>query len=278
MQSTKGDVAFSIDSLLEQPEKLSERGVTELYLHDEALSKDRKKIIQVLELLSQKESPFVSILTNVQTIDRELAQKAADSLCSLEIPLAASVKGEALLFDKHLFAKKAVLLNEAGAVFGFSLDWGLLANDRAKLFRERLDFAIDQYPNHIDFPQLESGEIAKSTAVFSSRDMELCADLAFACQTFYSEGRAVPWFKTVLESLRIKPAVFFSDTVGTKEVAVAAECIKTVLQKHTRRLYAVVDTIHVQQTVNLHGTVFVYVIGLATVGNPAICFKNTGIV
>ena len=107
MQSTKGDVAFSIDSLLEQPEKLSERGVTELYLHDEALSKDRKKIIQVLELLSQKDSPFVSILTNVQTIDRELAQKAADSLCSLEIPLAASVKGEALLFDKHLFAKKA---------------------------------------------------------------------------------------------------------------------------------------------------------------------------
>ena len=211
MQSTKGDVAFSIDSLLEQPEKLSERGVTELYLHDEALSKDRKKIIQVLELLSQKDSPFVSILANVQTIDRELAQKAADSLCSLEIPLTASVKGEALLFDKHLFAKKALLLNEAGAVFGFSLDWGLLANDRAKLFRERLDFAIDQYPNHIDFPQLESGEIAKSTAVFSSRDMELCADLAFACQTFYSEGRAVPWFKTVLESLRIKPAAFFSD-------------------------------------------------------------------
>lgn len=212
MQKTKGEVAFSIDSLFEKPESLSERGVTELYLHDVQFSSDREKIIKLLDLLSQKEdAPFVSILTDVQAVDRVLAQKAAENLCSLELPLTAQVKGEALLFDKHLYAKKAALLNEAGSVFGFSLDWGMLHGDRAKLFRERLDFAVDQYPNHIDFPQLEEGMAVKSTAVFSSRDLELCADCAFACQTFYSEGRAVPWFKSVLEPLRIKPSSFFSD-------------------------------------------------------------------
>ena len=41
--------------------------------------------------------------------------------------------------------------------------------------------------------------------------MDFARGMAFACRTFYSAGRAVPWFNTVIQSLKISPSQFFAD-------------------------------------------------------------------
>ncbi len=42
-------------------------------------------------------------------------------------------------------------------------------------------------------------------------DIKNISRLSFSIETFYTKGRAVPWFLTCLEPLRIKPAAFFTD-------------------------------------------------------------------
>ena len=89
-----------------------------------------------------------------------------------------------------------------------------MAGDSLKLFLDRLDFALQQYPNHIDFAQTMNSEeekTAKVTGFFSAQDIRYARDLAFSCRTFYTSGRAVPWFLSVLKPLRIYASRFFAD-------------------------------------------------------------------
>ena len=134
---------------------------------------------------------YVSFFVDANVIDKELIQAASQVFCSLDIPLKASQKGDKVLFDKKFYAKKAALLNNSALVFGFVLDYAILPNDTLKLFLERLDFAIEQYPNHIDFPQTQDSSqsaTAKVTGLFSAKDIRYASDVAFACRTFYSSG------------------------------------------------------------------------------------------
>ncbi len=115
-------------------------------------------------------------------------------------------------FDKKLFSKKAALLNDANLVFGFLADFAISPNDSIKSFCERLDFAMTLYPNHVEFPQIYSDEREeRRSATFSSQDISYAQGLAFAAEIFYSCGRAVPWFNSVLKPLKISPSNFFSD-------------------------------------------------------------------
>ena len=189
------------------------KGITEFSIHDSALANDKQKILKIIRLI-EKNVPdlFVSILINAAALDREVISAAQNIFCSFDIPLECSQKGGHLLFDKKFYANKARLLNEAGLVFGFHLTYANLPGDSLKLFMDRLDFAIQQYPNHIDFPQTESEEYeAKVSGTFSAADIRYCRDISFACRSFYSAGRAVPWFLSILKPLRIYPSRFFSD-------------------------------------------------------------------
>ena len=105
-------------------------------------------------------------------------------------------------------------MNQAGIVFGFQLSYADMPGDTLKGFMDRLDFAVNQYPNHIDFAQTENAEEAQTAAVsgiFSAKDIRYARDVSFACRTFYSAGRAVPWFLNVLRPLKIYPSRFFAD-------------------------------------------------------------------
>ena len=189
------------------------KGITEFSIHDSALANDKQKILKIIRLI-EKNVPdlFVSILINAAALDREVISAAQNIFCSFDIPLECSQKGGHLLFDKKFYANKARLLNEAGLVFGFQLTYARIPGDTLKLFMDRLDFAIQQYPNHIDFPQTESEEYeAKVSGTFSAADIRYCRDISFACRSFYSAGRAVPWFLSILKPLRIYPSRFFSD-------------------------------------------------------------------
>ena len=189
------------------------KGITEFAIHDSALANDKQKLLKIIRLI-EKDAPdlFVSILINAATLDREVISAAQNIFCSFDIPLECSEKGGHLLFDKKFYAAKARLLNDAGLVFGFQLSYAALPGDTLKLFMERLDFAVQQYPNHIDFPQTESNEYeAKVTGTFSAQDIRYCRETDFACRTFYTAGSAVPWFLSILKPLRIYPSRFFSD-------------------------------------------------------------------
>ena len=165
---------------------------------------------------------FVSFLVDASVIDREVAAAASRIFCSLEIPFECTEKGGKILFDRKFYANKSKILNDAGIVFGFNITYAVSVGDTLKSFMERLDFAVQQYPNHIDFPQTEVSysdikdkyiELIepKVTGLFSANDIRYCRDVSFACRTFYSNGRAVPWFLSVLKPLRIHPSSFFAD-------------------------------------------------------------------
>jgi hypothetical protein len=157
---------------------------------------------------------FFTIPLEASVLDMDVAKAASALYCTLELPLYGISKGGTYLFDKKFYAKRATMLNNLGLVFGFSLRFAAEPGDAVKLFRDRLDFALSLYPNHIDFPQLESASGAKPpkpTATFSTQDIARAGETAFACEVFYSMGRAVPWFLSVLAPLKMSASRFFQD-------------------------------------------------------------------
>lgn len=189
------------------------RGITEFIIHDKHLASDKKEILRIADAV-RKYAPelFISIPVSIKIIDKDFLAALSDLFCSLEIPLDCTEKGGALLLDKKMWSSKAKALNEAGTVFGFSMGWGTQAGDTFRMFRTRLDFALSLYPNHINFPQFgkDNGSVP-GTGVFSSKDMDFARGMAFACRTFYTAGRAVPWFNSATQALRILPSQFFAD-------------------------------------------------------------------
>lgn len=200
---------FKVAELESQLPQLLKDGVTEISVYDTTVSGDKKKILSLFKLIAQKAPDlFISILIEPSVIDKEIASAASQLFCSFDIPLAPLLKGDKLLFDKKYLAGKARILNDYGLVFGFELDYGMQKSDSLKQFLDRLDFAVNQYPNHIEFDYSADPQV---TGLFSAKDLRYARDVAFACECFYTAGRAVPWMLSVLKPLRIYPSKFFSD-------------------------------------------------------------------
>jgi len=209
---------FSAEELEKSLPEFASKGITELVLHDPLLTSDKGRLLHFMQAVSKK-APELCVTVPVQAsvLDMDVCRAAADIFCSFDISFSGisknSPQGPLFLFDKKLFARKAAMLNDAGLVFGFDMDYALVPGDSLKLFRDRLDFALSLYPNHIDFMQLEvqSANAARPTGTFSSQDIRFARDTAFACKTFYTAGRAVPWFLFVLSPLKIQSAQFLAD-------------------------------------------------------------------
>ena len=210
--------------LLNKLPVLAKRGITEFSVEDIHLAGNKKFIVSLCKTVqSQCPGMFISFPVNAGIIDRPLVELLAETYCSIDIPLEGSVKqgqgSTALLFDKKLYSTKAALLNNAGIVFGFSAGYGIQPGDSFKAFRDRLDFALTLYPNHINFPQFadeadgrsSASASPKPTGTYSSKDLDFSRGISFACRTFYTCGRAVPWFNSVTKALKVYPSAFFSD-------------------------------------------------------------------
>lgn len=235
----KDEYNFDLTDLDSQFASFSQKGITRFSLHEGVFSRDRNSLKNFLSK-AKKYIPevFISIPVEAEVIDCEIVALCKDLFCSLDIFFRAAKIAEknsdeknpkkfdakkidsnksfspksTTFFDKKLFSKKAALLNDADLVFGFLTDFAVSPRDSIKFFRERLDFAMTLYPNHIEFPQIYSDEREeKCTATFSSQDISYAQRLAFAAEIFYSYGRAVPWFNSVLKTLKISPSNFFSD-------------------------------------------------------------------
>jgi hypothetical protein len=209
------EYAFTAAELEADLTSFAEKGITELTVHDPALTGRKGPLLHFLQRVAH-DAPdlFVTLPVRAELLDTDICRAAAAVFCSLEIPLTGTAKSGVYLFDKKFFSRRAALLNTLGLVFGFDLDFAAADGDAVKLFRDRLDFAVSLYPNHIDFPQIEpesSYQAPMPSATFSTQDIRMTKACAFACISFYSSGRAVPWFLTVLEPLGMSASRFFQD-------------------------------------------------------------------
>lgn len=224
----KTEYQFKSNELESQLKHCEKNGITELSVHDEAISNDKGKLLHFLKAV-EKDAPnlFVSLTVNPSVLDNDVCRQCQKINVSLDVPFTAKTSSvlkfsvgakdsgaNALFFDKKFYSRRAETLNNAGLVFGIDLYYADQKGDSLKSFKDRLDFSIEQYPNHINFPQVEDVQLAQSAHVeqtFSAEDIRAARNISFACKTFYSEGRAVPWFNSILKALKITPSNFFSD-------------------------------------------------------------------
>jgi len=203
---------------------------------DPTYNANRERALALLALIA-KEAPELHFNFEVRAelLDRELVAAFAKIPCSLQIGLQSS-NAEALRLvnrpcDLKGFAKKIALLNDAGIVFGLDLMYGL-PGDTLPAFRSSIDYAIAQYPNNLEIFRLavlpgtaladqadalglrhaaRPPYLVESTPGFSAQDLDRAAALARACDVFYTQGRAVTWFNSVLHCLKLKASQFFQD-------------------------------------------------------------------
>ena len=148
-------------------------------------------------------------------IDKDVVKAFSELYASVDILVTDELCADGDIDKNNIaknkaFVRKCALLNDAGLVFGFVFDAGAAQQKiqlSIKKIRALIDFMIEQYPNHL---QLECDSL-KPSAVLSTQDIKSVRAFFHAAETFYTYGRAVPWFLTVLEPLKIRPSVFLGD-------------------------------------------------------------------
>jgi len=263
---------FSLKRLKSELRHFVTTGVRQVFVLDSTfnLNQERaKKILRMIKTLA----PDIHFHFEVRNefIDREMARLFARIACSLQIGLQSAdrevLRRVGRSFDKADFSAKVGLLNESGAVFGFDLIYGL-PGDTLDGFRSTLDYALSLYPNHLDiFPlavlpgtRLASSAtslhmrwdnrppyIVQETDSFSTTGMAAAADLATACDIFYTRGKAVAWFNAVVAVLGLKPSdllqkfsFWLTETRGSgmKESDFSDDAIGEMQQLFLKRLFS----------------------------------------
>ncbi len=194
----------------------------------------KQKLLEYIKRVSAENSEDILYEFEVPSalIDKETVSAFSALYCSLDVDVTDELCSGDDAGKNKAFARKCALLNEAGLVFGFVFDAAraqeLLQGVHGesgmksaggsknlsqkaplsiKKIRALVDFMLEQYPNHV---QLEY-EGLRPSAVLSTQDIKTVRAFFYAVETFYTYGRAVPWFLTVLEPLKIRPSVFLSD-------------------------------------------------------------------
>jgi len=211
----------------------AEKGAAEIFVLDPTFNIGTERTLELLKLFSGKgKGIHWNIEIRAELLDAKQASAFARLDCSLQIGLQSAhadvLKQIHRDIDRREFSRKIALLNEKGVVFGLDLIYGL-PGDTLKGFRESLDFALGLHPNHMDifplailpgtelfdrrneldeFAQADPPYLVLSSPGFSAQDMEKARLLALSCRQFYSEGRAVTWFMSVIAPLNLKPSSF----------------------------------------------------------------------
>jgi radical SAM superfamily enzyme YgiQ (UPF0313 family) len=232
-QGMRGVRRFSMDRVRADLDLFAKKGVAQVFVIDSTFNQDMKRAKEILRLIATV-APRIHFHFEVRSefIDAEMARLFARISCSLQIGLQSMHpqvhKSVSRVFNPDQFSQKVGLLNDAGAIFGFDLIYGL-PGDTLEGFLASIDFALRHYPNHLDiFPLavLPGTALAakaaslrlrylktppytlQSSPGFSPRTMERAAEAAMACDIFYSRGKAVAWFNSLLAPLKLSPSSF----------------------------------------------------------------------
>jgi radical SAM superfamily enzyme YgiQ (UPF0313 family) len=224
---------FSLDRIEAELRHFAEVDVPQVFVLDSTFNQDARRAKTILKLIRKIASrTHFHFEVRSEFIDHEMAQLFGEIPCSLQIGLQSSdpnvLKGVGRKFSREAFAAKVALLNRSGAVFGFDLMYGL-PGDSMRGFCESIDFALALYPNHMDiFPLaiLPGTALAArsdamdlqhlssppytllSTPTFSAAELMEARRLTLACDVFYTRGKAVAWFNSVIAVLGMKPPAF----------------------------------------------------------------------
>ncbi|MBT1073326.1 B12-binding domain-containing radical SAM protein [Pelotalea chapellei] len=226
---------FSLDRIKEELRLFASTEVSQVFVLDSTFNMDIKRAKEILRLI-KKFARGIHFHFEIRSefIDREMARLFADITCSLQIGLQSSnaqvMKNVGRVFNREDFTAKVDILNQVGAVFGFDLMYGL-PGDTLSGFTVSLDYALSLYPNHLDiFPlailpgtalAARSGELGLhylahppytliSSPTFDELQMEHAHRLAQACSIFYTRGKSVAWFNSLIVALNTKPSIFLT--------------------------------------------------------------------
>ncbi len=210
------------------------RGVSQVFVLDPTFNFDRARAKDVLRLIAGA-APAIHFFFEIRSefIDRELARLFASVRCTLQIGLQSAhdavLRNIGRRIDRADFEAKILLLHRAGATYGFDLIYGLPGDDLDG-FKASLDFALSLAPNHLDiFPlavlpgtrlhdtapsfglehQPENPYLVTGSPTFGPEAMREAGRIARACDVFYNEGKAVPWFAIVQGALELEPSELF---------------------------------------------------------------------
>lgn len=227
---------FPPERLEHELDLFAARGVSKVFVLDPTFNLQRQRTLSLLKLFAEKgRGIYWYFEIRAELLDASQARAFAELSCSLQIGLQ-SAHNEVLRnvgrdIDRKRFSHKIALLNGAGAVFGFDLIYGL-PGDSFGGFCESLDYALSLMPNHLDifplavlpgtalFDQKEKFALDCSDdppyllyghPTFPPEEMKKAQRLALACDLFYTEGRAVPWFNAMLRPLHMQPSRFLLD-------------------------------------------------------------------
>ncbi len=227
---------FPIDRIIEELKLFNENNVSEIFVLDPTFNYNRKEAKELLKLFIEY-APDIhySIEIRAEFIDEELAYLFSQINCSLQIGLQSSdqnvLKNINRTIDIEVFTDNILLLHEHGVVYGFDLIYGL-PHDTLTGFLTSIDYALSLVPNHLDIfllsvlPGTKLFDTAEGFGLiferenpyrviesneFSRDDLKEADYIAKACDIFYSQGKAVPWFSIIVNSLDIIPSQFFKE-------------------------------------------------------------------
>ena len=226
---------FPMERIRQELDFFAKEKVRQIFVLDPTYNAKKERAVEILKLIRQKApNTFFHFECRAELLNPELVAAFSRISCSLQIGLQSArpevLKLVARSINRKEFAGKIALLNNAGIIFGFDLIYGLPGDNLAG-FKESIDYAISLYPNSLEIFRLsvlpgttlfdqkqELGLVApstppylvESTPQFSAKDLDKAEALARATSYFYSRGRAVSWFHSLLKPLRCSPSVFFT--------------------------------------------------------------------
>ncbi|WP_407427718.1 B12-binding domain-containing radical SAM protein [Treponema sp.] len=224
---------FPMERLEKEIELFAKKKIAQVFVLDPTYNASKERAIKMLKII-EKKAPgmFFYFEARAEFIDRELARAFSRIPCCLQIGLQSAnpdvLKNVHRTLDKKKFIKNIGFLNEEGVTFGFDLIYGL-PGDNFRGFCKSIDFALSLYPNNLELfclsvlPGTDLHDSANGfgleweqnppyhvlrTPQFCEKDLERAEKLSLATNLFYTKGRAVAWFNSVLYVLKEKPSEF----------------------------------------------------------------------
>lgn len=190
---------FSAQELKEGLGHFFEKGFSHIRVIDTSITENKAVLLQFLKDIAKKE-PLVlfELCLSIEILDKNIL----DAVLEIGASLLISYKTN----DTKIFSKKIRILNELGISFGFIVEIESRSLKNRKDFARLLEDLSNYYPNHVYF------HFAKDFAIsFTEKDATFIRMLAISFELFYTEGRAVPWFKSLLLTLKISSFALISD-------------------------------------------------------------------
>lgn len=224
---------FPMERIEKELELFNSKKIAQVFVLDPTYNANKKRAAELLKLI-EKKAPgmFFYFEARAEFIDRELAKAFTRIPCALQFGLQSAdpeiLKLVNRTLDKKLFTRNIGYLNETGAIFGFDLIYGL-PKDTLEGFKKSVDFALNLYPNNLEtfclsvLPGTDLADSADSLGLeyenkppyhvirsdsFSEKDLAAAELISHACNIFYNNGRAVPWFNSIIRGLHMRPVIF----------------------------------------------------------------------